>query len=119
MHGREDWESGKQNTHHFDDMQTGGALPKLGCAECEEPSAQRQDDTWRKALSVILSLQMETPQQVCEGNTNGPQPSTIQKLFNITKLDLQECFKWDQMHRESVARFPFVGKLTLARGPLV
>lgn len=51
-------------------MQTGGALPKLGCAECEEPSAWRKNDTQSKALSVILSLQMEPPQQMCEGNTD-------------------------------------------------
>lgn len=39
-----------------------GGCAEVGCGECEEPSARRQNDSRRKALSVILGLQMEPPQ---------------------------------------------------------
>lgn len=41
---------------------------ELGCEECEEPSSWKHNDIQRKALSVVLSSEMEAQQQVCEGN---------------------------------------------------
>lgn len=49
--------------------------------------------TPRKALSVILSLQMEPPQWGCEGNTDSQKNCVIHKLVFGTKVQFFEYIR--------------------------
>lgn len=81
-------------SRHADQGVGGGLLWNWGVHNVKSPQLSDRMTLRGKALSVILSLQMEPPQQVSEGNTDPLRSNAvIQKLFNSAEVNLLGCLR--------------------------